>query len=432
MTVTATDGAGNSSTAEFNVTVTGAVAAPVFSALTPGAPWTSQLRPVIGGQVNSAGADFNSLFVEVERIDILPVAALSGLLPEVHAAGLVPGSTEPDFTLSVPYDFEEGSYRVQATIGNVEGAEASATWSFSTDFGAPSAARIMPAEATPERQPAFLFEFSDARSGIDLSSAQLSIDGLDVTQFCVLMDGQLSYLPEELDYARHAVVFEVRDVAGNLRTLEGFVEVVDPARDITPPVFGIASPASGALLSCKLALPAALSLAFSDEQSGVDAARVELKMDGGAVAPDTLTNTGLTYTLPQPLVDGAHTWSVTLFDTAGNGPAVFQSGFVSDSTPPAIVSFQPNRMPARDVELMDDDTLEHINFVLAENGSGIHWPTLSLRVQGVEKAPLAVTVGATVNLRRKCDGADGWTFAADGHPDSRVSGCPGSSIPRAD
>ena len=391
VTITATDDAGNSSTADFKITVTGTVVPPLFTNLTPVTAWVKTPRPVIGGDVETVGVDFNSLFVEVERLDVAPPASL--------LAGLLPTVTQSHFELATPFDFQDGQYRVQATIRNAEGVEATTSWDFGVDKAAPDVVRMLPLTETQLVRPGFHFVYSDLLSGIDPNSICLTVGGVDITEFAQFDATELHYTPDvDLSFGVHSFLLQVADIADNSATLAGSVVVIDPNADITPPIFASGLPANGSFVSCKLVQPAVISLLYSDAMAGVDVNSIQFRLDGVEFEPTTVSGSHLTFVLDTETMDGPHTWTVTLSDLQGN-TNTYISSLIVDSTAPSIVSFRPNRNPLAPVELMDDHTLKNISIVLSEPGAGVDWSTLSMKVHGTEYAHLATASGVSAVLQ---------------------------------
>ncbi|MCY3021329.1 MAG: Ig-like domain-containing protein, partial [Planctomycetota bacterium] len=380
VTVTATDEAGNAGTAEFKVTVTGTAVPPAFDGLTPAdMAWVKEPRPLISGRVSTPGVDLNSLIVELFLIDGTRPVAVSGLTLQV---------VDDHFALNVPYDLGDASYEARGYVRNTVGEEATTVWHFALDHTAPVITGLPPQQTTIERSPVITAAYSDAFSGIDVTSVVLSFDGAAVE--AQVTAAGVRYAAADLACGTHTVTVTVRDVAGNQAVAVGTLTIVDSTVDVTAPVFGAASPARGAYVSCALADQPRLAISYSDTSSGVDIVNpggVQLQIDGvgvdlpeGAVAAD-----GLSYVLPRDLADGPHTWQVSVTDLAGNGPAVLRSDFNVDSTPPTIADFR---------------ALGHILTVTAEdlNGSGIDPASLSVSINDCDYTGYAAFAGFDISV----------------------------------
>ena len=71
--------------------------------------------------------------------------------------------------------------------------------------------------------------YGDSRSGVDLSSVQLRVDGRDVTRFSRYDEDSIRYR-EDLAPGRHHAELVVRDRAGNVSRRSWSFDVVDPDR----------------------------------------------------------------------------------------------------------------------------------------------------------------------------------------------------------
>jgi len=157
---------------------------------------------------------------------------------------------------------------------------------------------------------------------------------------------------------------------------------------------GASSPANGAFVSCALAQPAILSLAYDDSQSGLDVNSVVLTLDGqpAALPIDAATTSGLTFALPNMFPEGPHTWSVSVADLAGN-VATFNSTFSVDNTAPTIEFMYPT-----DTVVLSDP-LSFLNGGFSDGaGVGIDWNSFSLIINNMDYSNNATILGNTFYL----------------------------------
>ncbi|MGD0090750.1 MAG: Ig-like domain-containing protein, partial [Planctomycetota bacterium] len=385
-TYEANNGALDSNVALANIHVTGQ-ATPVFSNLTPDA-WTNQAQPTISGDMAGIGINTKTLLIELRQVfgtTAVPIVAFA------------PGVDNNHFQASPPFSLEETTYEVAASIStNGNAAPVSATWRFQVDLTPPVLLTFSPNAPASEPRPMITASYSDALSGI--ATVGMTLDGESIADFTSTAT-DLSYVPAaDLAVGMHTIVLTLTDQAGNQTVGTCFIQIVDPNVDVTPPVFGTVWPPAQALISCSLPTPAVLAAEYSDDQSGVDAGSVKLFLDGTQVTlPEgAATATGLQYPLAPDFPDGPHTWRVEVCDYAGNGPAVLQSTFVADSTPPTLVSMYPDPQTS----LVDATPLTHINAVFTDgNGSGVDMSTLSVLVNDIDYSSLVATVGQTFSLQ---------------------------------
>lgn len=151
--------------------------------------------------------------------------------------------------------------------------------------------------------PVIAFSATDALSGVDYSTATVTLDNQTVAT------GQLSFQAANLVDGVHTVAASVADRAGNVGTLSGQSFTVDT----TPP-----SPAqiSGVTEGQIIQGSVALSATATDQTSGV--ASVALLMDGRVVT--TFAGANFTLNLDTSILpDGPHTLTAQATDLAGNG-----------------------------------------------------------------------------------------------------------------
>src|SRR5579862_8607768 len=329
---------------------------PSFTNVTPvNDSWTGQARPVIGAHITGDSIDYSTLEVDLYLVDGNLKMAISGINPIIMGA---------DFTLSLPDDLTTGTYSIDMQVANSIGQTVTATRTFHVDT-TPPVISAMTGNANAGYS-SISASFADADSGI--ASAVLMNGDRDITQYCTAspnsIDCQLSDVP---NLSLYHFTLIVTDNVGNVATRS--------IGDTTRPAFGAADPAPGGFRS----VPAGtgrLSIAYSDDFSGVDTSRVLLYIDDMSNAVDLpsgdVTPTGLTFDLAS-YADGPHTWKVKIWDKAGNGPEEFRSTFVLDSTPPSESKLQS--------ESIVDTPLDSVVINLTDSVSGVDWSSLLASVE---------------------------------------------------
>ncbi len=133
-------------------------------------------------------------------------------------------------------------------------------------------------------------------------------------------------------------LLDVFSTAHNGLGLTSAVAEFTIVHDNINPVISNLQPPSGSFLNNPRPL---IRADFSDNLSGVDVTRVEIRLDGLNVTNQAQVSTsGFTFTPPNPLSEAQHTVSVSIFDRAGNS-ALATTTFTVDITPPVISNLTP-------------------------------------------------------------------------------------------
>lgn len=194
---------------------------------------------------------------------------------------------------------------------------------------APGLANITPppSSATNNPRPEIGAIFTTVKSSVNFSTLQVSLDGtpLSVT---LTASGFTYTSPTDLSHGVHTVKVVVATLAGDSATHEWTFTV-----DLKAPVVVKAAPSGVTVNSDSV-----ISAKFSDPDSGVDPASLELYVDGILVpATDVTAND---FVVAKTLTNGTHTASFTIKDKAGNS-TLHNYTFVVDTISPHIF-IQPN------------------------------------------------------------------------------------------
>ncbi|MEO1085611.1 MAG: hypothetical protein AAFY88_15330, partial [Acidobacteriota bacterium] len=231
--------------------------------------------------------------------------------------------------------------------------------------------------------------FSDAESGLDASSLEVRVDGIDRTGDVVVEStvdaGTATLELAGLAPGAHQLTASVRDVAGNLAEA-----AVDFVVDLEAPAVSFVEPAPGALL-INIGAPTVV-LSLSDAGGAVSAVRLVLDPDTAAVDLSltcAISGDTATCTLP-PIAAGAHVLLAEAVDAAGNDASTTSAfEILSDRAPPVIEVASPQGTlyneptPAVAVRFLDDD-------------SGVDPATLDVQVDGVALSGCAVDADGAV------------------------------------
>lgn len=246
-------------------------------------------------------------------------------------------TAEATGTIAANAPLGEGTHRLRAVVPDLAGNTAELLASFEVDTVAPTYVLDVPAPGSflADATPFFLIRYADERSGLDLGTLNVRIDGVDRTSLFAVTDTDArATLPQNLTEGVHTVQIALFDRAGNRAsadTLRFTVDTINPTAAVVQPahnsVTGTATPA--------------LRVTYSDGTgSGVDPASVRVTVDGVDVtATLTVTATEAAGTLAA-LADGPHTVAVTALDWAGNSAGA-SSTFTVDTGKPAITIVEP-------------------------------------------------------------------------------------------
>ncbi|MBX7186278.1 MAG: Ig-like domain repeat protein, partial [Vicinamibacteria bacterium] len=198
---------------------------------------------------------------------------------------------------------------------------------------------LTPLEGEILRDPAPLYRvrYSDAGSGLALSTLKILVDGADQTAAFNPQPDEASYdSTAPLADGTHTLRAEIKDVAGNTGAATRTFRV-----DATDPAIAVAEPASGALT--RVVRPQ-IRLTFADGgtlPSGVDPATLSVSIDGVDVTSAFSVSGGVaTGTAPQPLANGSHRIDASISDRVGNQGAAFAL-FTIDTVAPVLTPISP-------------------------------------------------------------------------------------------
>lgn len=245
----------------------------------------------------------------------------------------------------------------------------------------------VPGSVVGDPRPEIVVGLADELSGLDLASIAFFLDGAAVSPAVgeVAADdaaATLRFTPAEpLADGLHEVEVSVADHSGNVAT-GSFAFTVDTAA----PVLVIVDPADGSVV---LADPApdgstAVSIVvdFSDPIAGVDPASLAVTVDGAAVTPCEIRDSGATADGatcgPAILLSGFHTIEATVRDRAGNtafATATFR--LVADQVPPTITLVEPSE------PLVVNDPAPTLVFELADDRTGVDPDSFFVAYDGV-------------------------------------------------
>jgi RHS repeat-associated protein len=224
----------------------------------------------------------------------------------------------------------DGSRTLTATATNAAGTSpASAGVSITIDTVAPVISNPSPASGATvtTATPTISASWSDAGTGVVLSTASVTLDGGTVTNPGVTSTG-FAFSPT-LAAGNHTVSAQIKDAAGNTGTLSWSFTVVLP-----PSAPTITSPTAGAFLSSGTP-----TITGTSSASGLT---ITLLVDGASKGTAT-TGSGGNWSLTpsSAMADGTHTLTATASNSAGTSPASPGISITVDTIPPTISNLNP-------------------------------------------------------------------------------------------
>jgi hypothetical protein len=213
--------------------------------------------------------------------------------------------------------------------------------------------------------------YSDAGTGIDLSSVVLSLNGESVRAEVTANQVSFGVQSSLAANVSHTVLVTVADKAGNEATVSRTFRL-----ETTAPSISNMSP-TGTVQSVDVAL----SASYSDAGSGVVPATAIMKLDGAALEKAVASASGISYQATG-LAAGAHAVYVEVVDRFGNVGAQSWS-FTVEQTPPVITSLDPQG------EI--DTATPGISVSYSDAGTGIDKDSVVLTLDGVVLDAAAIT-----------------------------------------
>jgi len=203
--------------------------------------------------------------------------------------------------------------------------------------------------------------YSDEGTGVDKASVAVYLDG-SVLGGCSISSASASCNVYGLTSGSHTIMVSAADNVGNAGSAIGVFSV-----DITPPVITNVVPAGYINTSS-----ATVGAYVYDAVSGVNAASIDMYVEGGSVSGCGLSGTSASCSV-YGLAEGAHNIRVTASDLAGNSASA--TGYLSvDTGMPQITNMKPTGTVNK--------TSATISAYLADSGSGINSATAAVYLDG--------------------------------------------------
>jgi hypothetical protein len=340
-------------------------------------PVISQPVPAIGSLLASASPTISAAFSDdLSGVDAASTRFLLDGTDQTSRAQVA----ATGFNFIPPSALTDGGHTAALSVRDFAKNLAQAAWTFTTDITPPTLVITSPSSATVgTASPALAVSYSDATSGIDLTSLHIILDGTDLTSNCQVGGAAAACTPAPLKAGPHTLTAGIRDRAGNQATASLSFQVVV---DTTPPSVAILAPSDGSYLASAVPTIGGSYAAAS----GIDPASVALELDGTNVtAAAQVGASGLQFRPATPLAEGAHLVQLTAISRAGTA-GFASSKFFVDLTPPAIAVTSPTGV------LVSPNPRPAVTVTYSDEGSGIAAASLEVALDGSTN-PLSCTAG---------------------------------------
>jgi hypothetical protein len=255
----------------------------------------------------------------------------------------------------------KGTHVAELSVADMAGNVAEHSWEVNIEETAPSITDVAPTGTINEDMPVLSARYSDAGTGVDLSTVKLSLNGKVVD--AAVTASQVSYGVQEPLKAgvSYTVSVTVADKAGNVGTASSTFQL-----EGTAPTISNTSP-TGTVETVDVAV----SANYSDAGSGIDQSSAVMKVDG-VVVPATPSASGISYQATG-LLAGDHTVYVEVADQFGNVGSRNWS-FQVEQTPPDIASVEP--------EGEVNEATPTLSATYSDAGTGIDVNSVVLKLDG--------------------------------------------------
>ena len=322
LSISVRDAAGNPAQTSTSFTID--TTAPDIAILIPAdGSLLATTTPTISGSLEdvTSGVDADSVHISVDGVDLTSQATI----------------TQTTFETLVVDTLGDGGHTITIEVADVAGNSAVQTSGFTTDTIAPVISNLTPANMSTimANVPTISAAFADSGSGIDIASAQILVDNVNVTPQATVTETGFSYTPTvPFNNGYHTVAVTIADVADNTAQAAYSFNVLV---DFVPPTISNITPENGSLLTT--ATPT-LSAAFSDNLTCVAPASAEILLDGVEVPNQAnLTAGGFSFA-PAALNDGPHLVAISVRDNQGNQAQALVN-FTIDTVAPTISNLTP-------------------------------------------------------------------------------------------
>jgi parallel beta-helix repeat protein len=344
--------------------------APSVDIISPaGGSCVNSASPVIAASYSDGGAgiDLSRVRVYVDGADVSASASIAASSLSYTPAALA-----------------EGEHTALVVVFDNAGNSANVSWTFCVDTAPPALVAFTPPRGTMTASTEIPVSFTvwDANSGVDASSAVMTVDGSPVA--FATAGGQsagytLSYTAALAD-GEHTVAVTVRDLLGNEATYSTSITV-----ETGKPAISGLIPSGGSLVATGTPT---VSASFSDP-NGIDASSVTVVVNGiDVTAGAAISESGFSWTGSLP--DGVRSVQVSVSDTLGN-EASASWAFTIDTAAPEVTGVAPANGAAM------NNSRPAISASFSDATSGINAASARLLINGTDVTALATVTASGIS-----------------------------------
>lgn len=288
-----------------------------------------------------------------------------------------------------PFDLPAGEHQVVASVEDLAGNVGSDSLVFEIQLTDPEQDPPLLEIVSPsgtvidDVNPPILLQYSDAGSGVAVSSLTVEVDGIPVSSSCQTEPSSAQCSSPPVAAGPHQVTATISDLAGNEATDQSSFTVVLTGGDVEPPIVEVESPSALVIGDTALFI-----VRYSDAGIGVDLSDIALSLDGLQLTSGCSIGLDRAFCDLVMLTEGPHTASASVPDLEGNTTTV-DHPFTVDLTPPDTVP--PNVAVLEPETVVVDDPQPGIRVEYSDAGSGIDTGTVQVLLDGLD-----VTAGCTV------------------------------------
>lgn len=350
-------------------------------------PPTLSIEPFSDPHPSSSGI----VEVRLDYSDADSGVDLASLKVFVDGEPLESCDVQATFALCLSRQLPTGVYSVEALVSDLAGnlAEARSNLNLLVDD--------MPPQISigPFQDPLYsqfgvvevIVTYSDANSGVDPTSLEISVDGIPFEGSCEPPVGYVTCWTPPLATGPHSIVARVRDRAGNQATTSrnlNFVYDPDaPSLEIVPVPDPYPTP-TGVV---------DVSVTYSDSGSGLRMETFRISVDGVAFQADCETTTSSAACSTPPLSVGSHQILSRILDRAGNESVRTATVNVVIDTQPPVLDIIPFEDP-----FLSDSAVVGVSLSFVDSGaggSGIDPASLEIAIDGVPFESSCTVLSAT-------------------------------------
>lgn len=269
----------------------------------------------------------------------------------------------------------DGEHMVNLSVTDFAGNQANLAWGFTVDT-VPPACDI---EALPDPHVSETgvvevgLTYSDAGSGVDLSSFRISVDGDPFEGGCQILANEATCLTPQLATGSYALVASIRDTAGNPQETQATLNLIV---DTDSPIVEIHLPHDGSVHIQPLVEISGMAI----DDGPFD--RLELN---GEVIPHTDGQ----FALERTMVEGPNAYTVTAYDQVGRSGSDTNIAIL-DTLGPSVTDLEP-----ADGSFVADTT-PTVSAALSDLGTGVDPSSVQLLVDSVDRTSEATVTSTSV------------------------------------